>query len=290
MTYMYAYMRIYANFADMHGRVPAHLKSYFHKARKQLYKRFGFKWTLLDKIAKTRHCVNSQRIHLNEIFSSPNLQENFKMFGIDEQKLNNKDHIKRTKAKMWRYYVLCKTLAKIEFNAIVAKAREAKLDAKQGKYLLEENQDSKFTKVFKKKLKDVERQARKFFKYNNSLHQITLRFKLRDIMHCQYINSVHETNLNAKVHGYIYFREMLNLVTDRLINTVCAKARYNSLQIYDEEKFINDKKYGYIYLKYPGLVIKKSELDNDQKIKTTINVKAYKDKLYHKLKNYIMKK
>ena len=103
-----------------------------------------------------------QRAFLNEIFNSPSVQDNFKLFGIDFHKIQNKNHVKQVKARVYRYYVIYKKIAINKLNAMVLANRRNKYDFKNCRFLYVKNANSKLTHHITKALNDFSEEANKF--------------------------------------------------------------------------------------------------------------------------------
>ena len=290
--YRQTYLSILEGFADMHGRIPVYLIPKFKSAiNEQVYQKFGFKWKLLDKQAMTEHCLNLQRIYLNEIFNSPTVKDNFKLFGIDFYKLNNKNHIKQIKARVYRYYVIHKKIAATKFNTVVLANRRNRYDYKHCRLLYVKNVESKLTKEVTKGLDRFSAAASEFVKYNNTINLITLKFSLRDWYRSKYLTTTHAISMKTKVEGLTESNNVMQLITDRLTIEVMLRTNFRKSQAIVKQMHYRSGDCQSIYLVDPQLAIKDFKFTNPYRtLKNANRVINLKLKTYNKIKSFIMKK
>ena len=291
-AYGRTYVAVLAGFADMYGRIPVYLKPKFREQIKQrVYDRYGFKWKLVDKLAMSKHCLNYQRLYLSEIFNSPSVKDNFKLFGIDFYKLNNKNHIKQIKARVWRYYVINKKIAANKFNTVVITNRKNRYDFKHCRFLYVKNAGSKMTKEITKGLKVFSEEASKFVYYNNTINLITLKFSLRDYYRSKYMTTRHKANVKTKVEGLTESNNVMHLITDRLSVEIMLITKYQKSQCKIKEMHGSKGSYQALYLINPQLAIKDIKFGNPYRTLQNINkVIRHTRRTYWKLKKFITKK
>ena len=291
-NYRHSYMHVLAGFADMYGKVPAYLKPKFKQTiREHIYKRYGFKWSLLDKQAMTRHCINCQRLYLSEIFNSPSVRDNFKLFAINFDKLNNNYHIKQIKARVWRYYVIYKKIAQTKFNSVVLMHRKNRYDFKHCRFLYVKNAGSKLTKEITKDLRVFSDEVKEYVRCNNTINLISLKFSLRDIKHSKYLTTVHSENVKTKIEGLTESNNVYHLITDRLAVEVMIRTNFQNSKVRVQNVRRKKGECKTIYLVDPQLGIKDYwHLDPTKDVKNAKKIAKLKKKTFNKLKKFIMKK